>query len=143
MILPTYLSNIIENNEYIFIGIVGAILENSILLTIAGANCKSVYSLIFIGLLLTIISFIIDMSILFLIKYTWKKINPKDYEMPKFWKKIGIFVMLFYRFIPFARVPSLIIVIKNDVKQIVFLNLIGSFFSNFCFLFIGFYFIKN
>jgi membrane protein DedA with SNARE-associated domain len=63
-------------------------------------------------------------------------------EIWDIFKNLGQYLMILYRFIPFVRIPTMILCVNFPMKQMILFNLLGSFVCNGFFIIIGFLFFN-
>lgn len=135
----------ILNYKFIILGIFGGIIENSIMLISAGISCKRDPFKLFLAVCVSALaSFVFDICFFFLIdslakNFSMGKFSAKYPKLSNMLQKIGIYSMLLYRFIPFARIPSMLICLKSDKKKVIFYNFIGAMGANAFFISLGFF----
>lgn len=95
--------------------------------------------------LLGFLSLIIEGVILFVLKIIFfiVKLFKKDFDfsinLSALLKKTGKYSMIFYRFVPFIRIPTMIMCTQYDFKEMVLFNILGSFLANSFFILNGFW----
>lgn len=132
----------LQGYKHICLSISGAIIENVVLSISAGACCLN-WEMYFITCFVAIIaSFAFDITMFLLFKFVFKqyveKQNVSKNKIVKFINKFGVFSMFLYRFLPFCRIPAILLSLKSPIKKVITLNILGAIFAEFFFIGIGF-----
>lgn len=131
----------IQNHKCFALALPGALLENMLISVSAGSYAENFGELVSAIALSSICSFLCDMSILLVLIFVIKKNLSFLEKYPKITnlcKRFGIYSMLIYRFVFFARIPALLIASVGSFRKIMILNLIGALLSQTIFMSFGY-----
>jgi len=117
----------IIKNKIVFYTVVGSMLDNIVLVFLAGQLCNNIYHLILHIIVSIIISMSTDALIVLFVRYFLKKITINKNKLISYLSSYGKYLLLFYRFIPFIRTPILsILSISLPLNILLKYNFIGS-----------------